>query len=457
MAAVLLFCLGASSVLTAQEIGEKGIGDTEEQARSAALANLSSRLYVQVEAKITEVSGEENYKSYARTFKEITTSSNLPILGHKFLPSEKIKKEYVVSVVLEAAKALPLYEDKLNSLLIALNEAKPLIEKNKGDSFAYEQLLSAKNKLEEFDTHRFIYRALGGRKEFLAPFTEGQLATALNALLSDFEDLEQALKVSVKKLAKYSKIYAFYPSVYPSEEVTGFSRAVHGYLLTLLATTEKPEAAQFYLRSSYEIHKSGINLTLRLIDLKANILESVLIKLKPKAYADYEVQPKTYDLAQQIATGEIISNKLNISLAGLDGNSQLFFTKGQTAQFKIKANLPAEYFIVVHTHTREGVYSYLLELSPTFTKRIPAEDTNRWMILDPFEVVAPFGVETLQVFATTGDISKMLPPVKRDPITGLYKISDNPRDAVALTRGLKPKAKQVETTEANLTITTMEK
>jgi len=449
---MLLSCIA----LMAQQITERGFGQTEEQARISALANLSNSIYVKVEAKITEIAGEENERTFARTLKEISTSSNLPLLGTKFLPAERKKSEYWISVILEADQALPLYEDKLNGLHKTLKEASILLT-GKTDSFTYDRLLKARNLLEEFETHRFIYLALGGKKEFNAPFSEMQVSTALNEMTKEFDDLQLALEVSAKRFASYKNVFLYYPSVYPSDEITPFSRAVYDRLSTIISTTEKPELAEYYLRSSYEIHKSGINLTLRLIDSKSNIKESIIVKLKPKAYADYEIQPQTIDLAKQIASGELISNKLNVQISGIDGNQQLFFKKGDIAQFKVKSNLPIEFFIVVHNYKKDGVYSYLLPMGSGFVKRISAEETGHWVMLDQFEVVEPFGVETLQLFASTGDISKMVPPVKKDPKHDLYKISDNPEDTVAQTRGLKPVKKEVETAEASLTITSVEK
>jgi len=68
-------------------------------------------------------------------------------------------------------------------------------------------------------------------------------------------------------------------------------------------------------------------------------------------------------------------------------------------------------------------------------------------------VTEPFGVETLQVIASTGSLQGSIPPYRKDNY-GLLHISNDPRDAVSLTRGLILSRKEVETTETSLTITT---
>lgn len=452
-AAVLMF----AAVLQSAPLSAEGYGECEVTARSSALGNLSQNLYVQVEANILSVDEEVDEQVFSRIVRKINTTSNLPLLGTTFLPVTRTQRDYQVTVFLEPQNALPLYEDGLQQLHTALEEAVTYLEPNHDDLFRYNRLLKAKTDLEEFEVKRFIYLALGGSKEFSPPLTEARLSAALNELTSDFDDLQLAVEHHIEKFLPYSQVYINYPAVYPSKEVTQLSRIIHNKLVSYLQTTEQLNAADYYLRSSYEIAGNGIVLSIRLVDRKGNIQQAEVIRLNPPAYQDFDFQPRTMDLARQIETGELISNRLNVQLAGLSGSDQLFYTQGERVNLKIKANLPVEYYIIVHTHTDEGVYSYLLELSPTFTGRISADQVNRWVELAEFEVVEPFGVETLHVFASTGSLQNSLPPVEQDTQYGLYKISDNPQAAVRLTRGLRPVAREVETAETTLTVTTMER
>lgn len=454
---VILFMISFINNLFANPLSAIGYGDNEEQAKRDALSNLSNNLYVHVDVAITSILGEEDGKAYSRIVKQVTTESNLPLLGTRFLPVEKQSKGYKITVSLEPEQAVPLYRNKLHSLHNTLTTLSIYLKPTHDSELRYDRLLEAKKHLEEYENLRYIYLALNGEINFQAPMTLEQINKVLYELTNEYDDLTLALKLSSDKMKTYEDIYIFYPSVYPSKETTQFSRVVKNILTSYLQTIENVENARYYLLTSYEIFKNGISLNLRLINNKGNILESDIIKLNSKAYKHYEYQPKTIDLAQQIEMGELISNKLNVQISGIYGSNQLFYTKDEIVQLKIKSNLPVEYFIIVHTHNDQGVYSYLLELNPAFINRIPIDQCNRWIKLPEFQVQEPFGVETLHVFASTGNIKRMLPSVKFDNNTGLYTISDNPVQAILLTRGLKPVSHKIVVAETSLTLTTMSK
>lgn len=449
----LLLMLSLMVGLHSFQLSAIGYGDTAESARSDALANLSIQLYVRVEAKVSDLLMEENYEVFQRTVKEVTTSSNLPILGVVYHEEKHTKKEYRAIAMLEPQRALPLYSQKLSALHDRLMEASVYLEASGDASLRFQKLLQARQDLEEFDIYRFIYLALGGEVNISAPITVQALDEALHELTSVFSDLDLGLRLNVNDFAAYENIYVFYPSVYPSEETTELARAVHDRLQGLVLSCESPQNASWFLRSSYEILTDRIDLHLRLTDRQGSAVKSAQISFSPQAYQAYQYEPRTMDLAKLMDMGELVSNKLNIKLRGSNGTSQLYFTEGQKVQLEIKANLPCDYYIVVHANTAWGIYSYVLELGRDPVGRISSDLCNRWVQLPEFEVTEPFGVETLHVIASTGSLQGSVPPYRRDDYK-LLRISDDPRDAVALTRGLALARKEVENAEASLTLTT---
>lgn len=453
---VTLILLGLAGGLFSLPLSAEGYGSSEESARSNALANLSQLLYVQVDARVTDILREENSQVFERTVKEVTTSSNLPLLGVSYSEVQHKKKEHKVTANLDPQRALPLYEDRLNSLRAGLAAAGQYLDSAAPAALRYDKLLQAKRELEEYEIHRFIHQALGGNALDGPPFTAQQLDGALYELTSVFEDLDLGLDLTAVAFTDYKDVFVFYPSVYPSDETTGFARAVHDRLQGLLHGCDRPEDATWFLRSSYEIAPDRINLQLRLTDRRGSVVRSALATFGPPAYQGYEYEPRTLDIAKLMDMGELVSNDLNVKLQGASGVNQLFFTRGQKVQLQIKANLPCDYYIIVHANTGWGIYSYVLELGRDPVGRISADLCNRWVQLPEFEVTEPFGVETLQVIASTGSLQGSIPPFRRDDY-GLLRISNDPSDAVALTRGLALARKEVETTEANLTITTSER
>lgn len=448
--------------LCAIVLSGSGVGDTPEQAKNNALSELSSTIFVQVQSKLVETNSEENYRLSSKTLKEITLESNLPIMGAEYSIPTKQKGRYTVIASLNSLTALPIYETKLKALTVELEQAKSVLSATQSDEVVYQQLLTAKTLLETFTVYKLIYSSLGGNFQQQAPYTESEVNSSITRLQQSYDDLQFALKSIAQTFGSYKNIYAHYPSVYPSDEVTQFARVVRTNLTNLLSSVDEPLKADYNLVSSYEILNDKIVQNMRLIDKQGNLRAEAILNLNPPAYQNTDYRPKSLDIAQAIEMRELVSDKLRIELSTLQGKNRQLFIKGQEVKFMVKANQPCQFYIASHVYQYdETVYSYLLSLYPSasgdarFAYRIGAEDCNRWIELSAFDATDPFGVEILQVFATTGEIEVMIPSTEFDQATGLCKLSDKPKEAIVAMRGLKPKSKGVETAEGCLTLTIM--
>lgn len=197
---------------------------------------------------------------------------------------------------------------------------------------------------------------------------------------------------------------------------------------------------------------AALRLNLHLTDNQGKVKRSALIRLSPQAYAGFEFEPRSLDLAKLMDMGELVSNNLSVQLAGRDGHDQLYYTAGETVKLLVKANLPCEYFIVAHTDTPQGVYSYLLEIA-ALPGRINGDLCNRWVELDDFTVTEPFGggnPPTLRLNRQPGGV-----PATRE--TGQLQPAADFRRSPGH-RSVYPRAaacqKEVENAEAFLSVTT---
>jgi len=105
------------------------------------------------------------------------------------------------------------------------------------------------------------------------------------------------------------------------------------------------------------------------------------------------------------------------------------------------------FYLVGHTKTRGVEKSYLLDLQDApgnrkFINYVNADDANRWISLGEFEVQPPFGIESLQIIASSKDLVDAVPNTSFDG--SYYLISNNLKEGVALTRGLVKKKKKAE-------------
>jgi len=462
-----VLCLMLSIMqLCAVTLSATGFGDSPEQAKANALNELSSRIYVKVQSTLIDINSEESYNikqhSYAKIFKEITLESNLPIMGAEYSAPIKQHGQYSITTSLNSETALPLYEAKQKDLIKEMQIAKTAISGTQSTEVSYQQLLAAKALLESYTIINLIYTALGGKLEQEAPFTENEISNAIAKLQQAYDDLQFALKSAAHSFSTFKNVYPYYSSVYPSDEVTQFSRLVQSTLANLVNSVSEPQKANYYLTSSYEIMADKLVLNLRLIDKNGSLKAGSVLNLNPPAYRNTDYLPKSLDIAKAITMKELITSDLSIELSTLQGKNILLYTAGQEVKLMVKANQPCQFYIASHVHQADDkVYSYLLELYPNaandarFIYNIPAENCNRWIMLSDFVAKEPFGVEILHIIATTGEIEKMIPSTKIDKETGLYKLSDKPREAIVAMRGLTPKAKGTETAESNLTLTVM--
>src|SRR5262249_20685443 len=114
---------------------------------------------------------------------------------------------------------------------------------------------------------------------------------------------------------------------------------------------------------------------------------------------------------------------------------------GDHDRLMVKLDRPGYYYVVGHVDKASSRLSYLMEISDAatgnrFVRRIGAEEANQWQAVGEFTVEPPLGLEAVQVFATSENPERALPPVRFDPARKLYVIGTDPGEAVKRSRGL---------------------
>ena len=85
---------------------------------------------------------------------------------------------------------------------------------------------------------------------------------------------------------------------------------------------------------------------------------------------------------------------------------------------------------------------------------------NKWLSIGRFKATPPFGIESLQLIASSNDPINRLPVHPLDKKTELYVTASNAQQGITKTRMLKPKRSDADKqyqTEAVLMFTTMVK
>lgn len=456
--------LSAHSEVNAMQLAGEGYGKTEKEAKHAALADLSTSIEANVQSEfkqILKVVGHGDKEQIEEASQNlIQVKSQLPILGAKFtlLPA---KKEILAKAILDSTTALVLYEAKLKDLIKEADHYNFKLEKGRSSGREYDTLLDLLALTQRFYKYKIVAVMLGSRKIPEFSFTEAEVRERMRSLEVMATSIDLAARLLTKGIDEKG-IYVYPPTTRGSHEITQFASVVKQNLVPYLKTVSTPGSASYFMTGEYEIAKDGIELVYYLSDKKFNTIGARIVTFAPKSYAPYEVEPKTVDFDKLLYNGYVISSDLRVDLSTGIGRNNLLFGKGETVKLLVKMNRPGYFYMTGHVNKEKAKYSYLIDLqggtgNRKFIYYVNADDANKWINLGEFETVAPFGVESLQIIASSGDLLSQIPSSNFDNKNELYIIANDPVEGVLRTRALKKKNDhKTGSAEAVLMFTTME-
>lgn len=148
-----------------------------------------------------------------------------------------------------------------------------------------------------------------------------------------------------------------------------------------------------------------------------------------------------------IDAGQKGRGDLHVSFWTQRGNTGAVFFEGEEIVLRFRANKPCEVRVIYHLAGGEHI---LLEK----TKKVEQSDVNRTIELDRYEIAAPFGIERIQLVASTDGLPPLNTVVKE--IDGVaYDVIPDLTAAMEQLRGIKKK--NVHMNEAVITLTTLPK
>lgn len=174
----------------------------------------------------------------------------------------------------------------------------------------------------------------------------------------------------------------------------------------------------------------------------------------PKAWAinnNYEWKPANLDeavkdmLSMQDLDG--LLNGIKVEVFTDKGNCNILYTEDDEMKLYLKVN--HECFIRMIYTLADGTKALLMD-----NHFIDAPKVNRiYQIAESFVCAPPFGVERLNVFASTVEF----PPLAIEEIQGYQIITNNTKEIAKITRGFKIAEKEIHKGESSIVITTMSK
>ncbi|PJC86191.1 hypothetical protein CSW98_11525 [Vibrio sp. HA2012] len=442
---LILICgVGATNSLRADILEGEGYGDTVEQARVAAVAALANNIYVNVESKSSSYQDSKGTDDFIF---QANTTTNIPVLGVKYL-CNKTSQSHLCSALLDTEKVLPLYETEIKNKVKNIDDkylSLSLIDQNAQIDILYSIL----TELDQYEKLSFVTRFISEKNT--SSIKPSVTIQQINSQIIELEDSVTSLYVAAKVISRKFKqngIYIEPVSLANSREITPFASALADELRTQIKSINNRDVASYILEGGYIENKSGIRVNYNLSDKKGNTIQSVVISLLPESYSNYRTTPLAPDFDKLLHNGYAVSSEFKTSIATNKGFRNLVFKSGEEVELLMKMNRPGYFYIVGHTKNSEIEQSYLIELNDALGDRhfigfINADDINKWVSLGEFVVEEPFGLESIQLMASTNDFVGFLPSYSYMSNSGYYVISDKIEQGVKMTRGLK-KVKQVE-------------
>ena len=451
-----IYLLFPCAVFAAQFTGT-GFGKTQDEARINALADLSAQLIVQVHS---EMAVSENISGEKEGQRSVHAVSDVPLLGAQISYAADTK-QYEVKAVLDSEKSLPMYEKTLKDLASQIRAALAQTDGKTGQS-AIETLEKVYAQADTYEKAYAVSQLLGSAIEKDSGFSGAAISERLTALQKTAMNLEEAVYILTGNVVQ-KNIYVLPPSAPSSSEVTPFAEAVQAVIEGGVNSVDNPSAADYRMSGEYTVQGKNILLTYRLIKIEdGTSVAARTVRLAPSAFAGLDYVPKTADFDKLLKNGIAVSKDFRVDVSTNKGSMNLLFKNAQTVEILVKTSEPAYIYAVGHTLKKTERYTYLLEFQQAegtrrFVRFINADDANKWVSLGEFTVTKPFGVESIQIVASSKDPMSLIPYSRKDTDTGLYVVNTDPAKAVSTMRALINtgiRKEQEKVAEAVLTFTT---
>jgi len=405
-------------------------------AKEEALRSLASQILTNVNDTSVTYQSDQGQSFYKSTLK---IESDIPLFGVEN-SCEEINALNTCEAMLNGEKVAINYYNQLLSLRQIIDQNN--ITLKNGLKFEhYSQINKQLALYDQFGKLQLIYNFISDKTySGLFPKTPSIiLEQGLLSLEKNVDSIELAASILTKNI-KQENIYIRPPVMTNSNEITPFSESLTDYLNSKTQSVTNLEHAKYIFSGEYVIHDKGIRVSYTLSDLFGQSLSTHIVQLKPKSYAHLRINPlvNEFDLLLNSSRYQH-SNNLRVSLQTNKGKKALHFNSGEKVKLQVKTNKPSFLYAVGYIKTEEAELSYLIPLNDgktdqKFIYEITKSRLNQWIELSNFKITPPFGVESIQVFASKKSLKGALPRYQNDVVPGYAVISDDLISGINLSR-----------------------
>ncbi|MEJ2542551.1 MAG: DUF4384 domain-containing protein [Calditrichaceae bacterium] len=445
-------------------------------AKERAMSDLANQIQASVKSEfVSELTEASNsITEYAES--KVNVISDMKIEGVRwetydqgdFVMAQAIlSKEEVADLYYERTKELQ------NQINAKMNRVTSLIGTGDNDR-ALQDLFEASKLFNQLEQNILVYMILGGRdqKDLKPTFSRSHLDDTIYKLtetqINSFDDAINSLCFQISKQIQPGQKITVFPfdfqdTAFGSELSDYIRQQINFNLNKFIKFKEgnvEPGAEKregLTITGNYWLRASLMEIILLIYDESGSTIGSAKVEF-PISYADkigVEYKPQNFIEASAedklFSKSEVVYGDLNVEFWTNKGDQNLIFHGGEEMHLYVRLNTPAYLRFIYHLANgmRTPLYtSYYIDQSKV----------NKVVELpDVFECAPPFGVEKLQMFASTEELPDL--HLKTIEIEGeSYDVlAEDLGVFLAKTRGfVKKKSTNVKKAERVLTITTVE-
>ncbi|MEJ2052635.1 MAG: DUF4384 domain-containing protein [Calditrichaceae bacterium] len=444
-------------------------------AKERAMSDLANQIQANVKSEfITELTEASNTISeYAKS--KVNVISHMKIEGvswETFDEGEFIKAR----AILKKQEAADLYYERTKKLQNDIEASMQRVSNLMGtgeNERALKELFEASKLFNQLEQNVLIYMILGGREQNqLKPaFSRADLDDRIYKLtetdFNSFDDAINGLCFQISKQIQPGQLITVFPFDFQDtafgSELSDYIRQQINFNLSKFIKFQqgkvepgKSTQTGFKISGNYWLRSSVMEIISIIYDESGNAVGSARVEIpvtfvdklgvayKPQNFVDAMSEDKLF------SKSEVVYGDLNVEFWTNKGDQNLIFRGGEEMRLFVRVNTPAYLRFIYHLANgmRTPLYtSYYIDQSKV----------NKVVELpDVFECSPPFGVEKLQMVASTEELPDLY--LKNIDVEGeSYQVlADDLGEFLAKTRGfVKKKSNNAKKAERVLTITTV--
>lgn len=445
-------------------------------AKERAMGDLANQIQANVNSEFVNQVTEsaQSLSEYAQS--KIKVISKMHIEGAQY-EVHKSKDYITVRAILRKDEATELYAAKTKKLITSLQaqmqRVNKLIQSGENEQ-ALSQLFEASKLFNEVEQNLIVYMILGGMNpDALQPkLSRADLDDKIFKLTKkdfhSFDDVLNGLCFQIAKQIKSGEKVTVFPFQFQN---TAFGSQLSDYIRQQIyfhlpkfirfqqgKVDEQGKTKGIQITGSYWLHGEQAELLATLFDEKGVTFGSARIKFPTRFLDETQVAYKPQNFAeamsekQYFAKNEVVYGDLKLEFWTNKGSENLIFKEGEQMKLFVRVNTPA--YVRFIYHLANGMRTPLID-----SYYIDQSKVNKVVeIAAGYDIVCapPFGVEKLQVFASSEPFPKLQVTSTRIEGEEYTVLADDLQKFLQKTRGfIRKKPQSVKSAERVITITTV--